>query len=64
MVLFCFVLVLVLTDDQSLFTETQHTCQGKSKDISGTGEDPTPSLHMYTQAHVSQGPTEGLDQAC
>ena len=51
-------------DDQSLFTEKQHPCQGKSKDISGTGEDPTPSLHVYTQAHVSQGPSECLQQAC
>ena len=38
--------------------ETQHTCQGKSKDSSGTGEDPNSSLYTYTQAYsVSQGPT-------
>ena len=42
---------------RSLFTETQHTRQGKSKDVSGTDKDPTPSLHTYTQAYVSQGPT-------
>ena len=33
-------------------------CQGKSKDISGTGGDPNSSLYTYTQAYsVSQGPT-------
>lgn len=38
--------------------ETQHSCQGKSKDISGTGGDPNSSLYTYTQAYsVSQCPT-------